>query len=186
MISETKPFKKVDHIEKQKRIYEISLMLRRKPVSYIVEFAGNEWGLQKSQAYNYIKEARAEWRKYFEKLKGDGTSYHVTQLRDLKDQAYNQKTVIGRGEDKQVVDIPNLYLVLEIMKEEARIMGIKPADNIVNNQNVYNITQQNITVQRLQMINNISEVDRNAIILEAAKRIKQEGRTDTALIGTDR
>ena len=56
--------KKVDQIEKEKRVYEISLMLRRKPNSYIVEYIRQNWGLEKAQAFNYIALAREEWKKY--------------------------------------------------------------------------------------------------------------------------
>lgn len=100
-------------VEKEKRIYQIGLMLRRKPVSFILEFAGREWGIEKSQAYEYIRLAREEWKKYFEKLKGDGIKYHIAQVRDLKDIAFNDK---------------DTRLVLDIAKEEAKLMGIYPTE----------------------------------------------------------
>lgn len=119
---------KVDHIEKEKRIYQVGLMLRRKPISFIIEFIRTEWGLEKAQAYNYIKDARMEWQKYFSQVKRCGKSYYVSQLRDLKDQAYNRKIVIGRGENKDKVTIADLGLVFEITKEEAKLMGIYPSE----------------------------------------------------------
>lgn len=119
---------KVDHIEKEKRVYQVGLMLRRKPISFIIEYVRTEWGLQKAQAYNYIKDARAEWQKYFSQVKRCGKSYYVSQLRDLKDQAYNRKVVIGRGENKDKVTIADLGLVFEISKEEAKLMGIYPSE----------------------------------------------------------
>ena len=118
--------KKADDKIKQERIHEISLLLRRKSISYIIEYIKNEWHLQTAQAYNYIKDARAEWQKYFSQVKRCGKSYYVTQLRDLKDQAYSRKVVIGRGENKDTVTIVDLGLVFEITKEEAKLMGIYP------------------------------------------------------------
>ncbi|MBA7539864.1 hypothetical protein ES705_32149 [subsurface metagenome] len=34
----------VDKVEKQKRIYEISLLLRKKSVNYILQFVAQNWG----------------------------------------------------------------------------------------------------------------------------------------------
>jgi len=118
----------VDKTEKEKRIYQVGLMLRRKPHSFIVDFIRQNWGLERAQAYNYISSARKEWQKYFTNLKHAGISYHIAQLRDLKDQAYSRKVYIGRGDNKEVVTIADLGLVFEITKEEAKIMGIYPAE----------------------------------------------------------
>jgi hypothetical protein len=115
-------------IETQKRIYQVGLMLRRKPIPFILEFAGKEWGIEKSQTYEYIRLAREEWKKYFLNLKNSGMSYHISQLRDIKDEAYNRKFVIGRGDNKQVITIPDLGLIFEITKEEAKLMGIYPTE----------------------------------------------------------
>lgn len=103
----------VDKVTKAKRIYEISLLLRRKPVSYILEYIKQNYKLERGQAYNYIKAAREEWKKYFEKLKGDGITYHITQFRDLKDKA---------------LDLSDYKLAFDIAKEEAKLMGIYPAE----------------------------------------------------------
>ena len=119
---------RVDKVEKEKRIYQVGLMLRRKPHSFIVDFIRQNWGLERAQAYNYISLARKEWKKYFEKLQGDGISYHIAQLRDLKDQAYSRKVIIGRGDNKETVTIADLGLVFEITKEEAKLMGIYPTE----------------------------------------------------------
>jgi len=105
--------KEADKVEYQKRIYAVSLLLRRKPTSFIVEFIIDKWKVSKAQAYKYIREARAEWKKYFEKLKGDGIAYHITQNRDLKDKAMTD------GDYK---------LAFDIAREEAKIMGIYPAE----------------------------------------------------------
>ena len=103
----------IDKIEKQKRTYEISLLLRKKSVNYILQFVAQNWGLRKRQAYNYIRLAREEWKKYFAKLKIDGMSYHVAQLRDLKDNAHDKE---------------DYRLIFDIAKEEAKLMGIYPAE----------------------------------------------------------
>ena len=104
---------KADEIEHQKKIYQISLLLRRKPMAFIIEYMRAEWHIEKAQAYRYIAAARKEWKKYFEKLKKDGMAYHVAQIRDLKDKAYTEN---------------DMRLVLDITKEEAKLMGIYPAE----------------------------------------------------------
>ena len=121
-------FKKIDNIEMEKRIHEVSLLLRRKPIKYIIQHMIVKWEIKKAQAYRYIKAARKEWQKYFTNVKHAGISYHVTQIRDLKDEAYSQKVIIGKGDNKQVIEVPNLGLILEISKEEAKLMGIYPAE----------------------------------------------------------
>ena len=122
--------KKSDMVEVEKRIYQVSLMLRRKSTAFILNYAEKEWGVKKVQAYNYIKEARKEWQKYFTNLKHAGISYHITQMRDLKDQAYSRKVVVGTVDNKQVINVPDLGLILEITKEEAKLMGIYPTQGI--------------------------------------------------------
>ena len=126
----------IDQTEKEKRIYQVSLMLRRKSTSFIVDFIRREWNLERAQAFNYIKDARSEWHKYFAKLKRDGMAYHISQLRELKDQAFGRATIIGKGENKMVVEVPDLNLVFEITKEEAKLMGIYPANKIEGDLNL--------------------------------------------------
>jgi len=103
----------ISQVEMEKRVYQVSLLLRRKPTSFIIEYMIKTWGIERAQAYRYIKLARAEWKKYFEKLKGDGIAYHVTQNRDLKDKAMTD------GDYK---------LAFDIAKEEAKLMGVYPAE----------------------------------------------------------
>ena len=55
-------------------------------------------------------------------------SYHVSQLRDLKDQALNRQTFIGLGINRQLVDVPDLNLAFEIAKEEGKLMGVYPTE----------------------------------------------------------
>ena len=104
---------KTDSIEKEKRIYQISLLLRRKPMSFIVEFMRQNWGLEKAQAYRYIASARKEWQKYYANIKSSGIGYHIAQVRDLKDKAFANE---------------DIRLALDITKEEAKLMGIYPAE----------------------------------------------------------
>lgn len=120
--------KKSDQFEIEKRIHEISLLLKRKPVSWIVHKCSEKWDISERQVRKYIKKARNEWKKYFEKLQGDGIGYHISQMKELKDQAYDKKIVIGKGENKQVINVPDLQLILDISKEEAKLMGIYPAE----------------------------------------------------------
>jgi len=103
----------ISQVEMEKRVYQVSLLLRRKPTSFIIEYMIKTWGIERAQAYRYIRLARKEWKKYFEKLKGDGIAYHVTQNRDLKDKAMTD------GDYK---------LAFDIAKEEAKLMGVYPAE----------------------------------------------------------
>ena len=100
-------------IETEKRIYQVGQLIRRKPTSFVVEYIGKQWGIEKSQAYNYIRAARKEWRKYFANMKSSGVGYHVAQNRDLKDKARTD------GDYK---------LAFDIAKEEAKLMGVYPAE----------------------------------------------------------
>jgi len=103
----------ISQVEMEKRVYQVSLLLRRKPTSFIIEYMIKNWEIERAQAYRYIRLARKEWKKYFEKLKGDGIAYHVTQNRDLKDKAMTD------GDYK---------LAFDIAKEEAKLMGVYPAE----------------------------------------------------------
>jgi len=123
-----KEFKKAEMVEVEQRIYQVGLMLRRKPVSFIVDYCKKTWNIERGQANKYIKKARGEWAKYFEKLKGDGLKYHIAQIRDLKDMAYSKKVVVGTVDNKQVIQVADLNLILDITKEEAKLMGIYPAE----------------------------------------------------------
>ena len=102
--------KRIDEVEKQKRIYQVSLLLRRRPISFIVDFIRQEWGIERAQAFNYIRLAKEEWARYFANMKSSGIGYHITQMREIKDKAY--------GND-------DLRLVFDIAKEEAKLMGME-------------------------------------------------------------
>ena len=121
-------YNKVDDKTHQERVHEVSLLLKRKPVKYIIQYITETWKVDERQARNYIRQAKTEWKKYFSQVKKCGMAYHVTQLRELKDKAYGRVTIVGKGENKMVVEVPDLSLVFEITKEEAKLMGIYPAE----------------------------------------------------------
>ena len=102
--------KRIDEVEKQKRIYQVSLLLRRRPTGFIVQFIAENWGLEKRQAFNYIRLAKEEWARYFANMKSSGIGYHITQMREIKDKAYGEN---------------DLRLVFDIAKEEAKLMGME-------------------------------------------------------------
>ena len=102
--------KRIDKVEKQKRIYQVSLLLRRRPTGFIVDFIRQEWGIERAQAFNYIKLAKEEWARYFANMKSSGIGYHITQMREIKDKAYGEN---------------DLRLVFDIAKEEAKLMGME-------------------------------------------------------------
>lgn len=106
-------YNKVTKVEKEKRVYQVSLMLRRKPVSYIKQYMAKNWELRPRQCDRYIQLARKEWEKYFSQVKKCGKSYYIAKLRDLTDKAYSMN---------------DLRLILDIAKEEARLMGIYPSE----------------------------------------------------------
>ena len=114
--------------EMDRRIYQVGLMLRRKSPGFIVDFCKQTWNIERAQANVYMKKARAEWKKHFNNIKKAGMGYHVAQIRDLKDMAYSRKVVVGTVDNKQVIQVPDLNLILDITKEEAKLMGIYPAE----------------------------------------------------------
>lgn len=128
MAEDNKPFKKADMMEVERRIYQVGLMLRRKSPGFIVEYCKQTWDIERTQANVYMRKARAEWKKHFNNVKKAGMGYHVAQIRDLKDMAYSRKVVVGTVDNKQVVQVPDLNLILDIAKEEAKLMGIYPAE----------------------------------------------------------
>lgn len=100
---------RADDIEIQKRIYQVGLMLFRKPKRIIVEFIGKTWGIEKSQAYDYIRLAKKEWEKYFADIKRCGMAYHIAKRREVRDKAMEDK---------------NYRLVLDADKDEAELLGL--------------------------------------------------------------
>jgi len=106
---------RVDQLEKQKRIYQVGLLLKRKPIKYIVQLSSEKWGVTPRQVRKYIRLAKKEWAKYFANLKSSGRGYHIAQMRDLKDSAL----VAG-----------DLKLAFEIIKEEAKLMEEYPAEKM--------------------------------------------------------
>jgi len=158
---------KVDSVEKDKRVYQVALMLRRKPIPFIVDYIKREWGLERTQAYNYIKEAKNEWKKYLTNVKRWGMGYYISQLRDLKDQAYSRKVIMGRGDNKDTVTIADLNLVFEITKEEAKLMGIYPADK-----SEIDVTHKGLDYEEYKRIKGMTKDERAAFISELREIIR--------------
>ena len=101
--------KKIDEVEKQKRIYQVSLMLRRRSNGFIVDYCRRIWGIGRSQAFVQIKEAKEEWARYFANMRSSGLGYHITQMREIKDKAHQDN---------------DSRLVFDVAKEEAKLMGV--------------------------------------------------------------
>lgn len=100
---------RADDTEKQKRVYQISLLLRRKPSKFLIEYMRQKWGIERRQGFNYIKLAKKEWASYYAKYLGiPPQAYCLAELRDLTDEALKQN---------------DLKLAFDIAKEEAKIMG---------------------------------------------------------------
>jgi len=120
--------KKADALEVDKRTYFISLMLRRKSIPFILQYASENWKIGDRQTRTYIRRARKEWKKYSEKLKAGARAYSLAKLRDLNDMAHDKKVVVGTVDNKQIKNVEDLNLILDIVKEEAKILGIYPAE----------------------------------------------------------
>ena len=104
---------KVDSVEKEKRIYQISLLLTRKPKPFIREYMKQNWNLKRTQIYRYIKLAEKEWEKYYTDFKRYGMGYYFAKRREVRDKAMEDK---------------DYRLVLETDKDEAKLAGIYPAE----------------------------------------------------------
>lgn len=105
--------KKADKLEKEIRVYQISLLLTRKPIKYIVEYVRQKWGIEKAQTYRYIRLARKEWDKYFSQVKKWGMAYHINKRKELRDKA---------------IEAGDYRLALEIDRDEAKLLGVYPAE----------------------------------------------------------
>ena len=100
---------RTDDIEKQKRVYRISLLLRRKTSEFLIEYMRQEWSIKRRQGFNYIRLAKKEWASHYAKCFGISFQvYYIAELRDLRDQALEQN---------------DLKLAFDIAKEEAKVMG---------------------------------------------------------------
>jgi len=102
--------------EIENRILEISkMLLRGLSNSEICRYASLNWGISDRQTQRYIKRCYDLWHKEFEKRKKRNLSYHLAKRRDLYKQAYDKK---------------QWNICLEIIKDEAKIMGTYPADKL--------------------------------------------------------
>lgn len=122
--------KKATGYEVDQRIYQVGLLLSRKPVSFILQYAADQWKIGARQTRTYMRKARKNWKKHSEKQIADARAYSLAKLRDINDQAQSRKVVIGTVDDKQVIQVPDLDLVLNISKEENKIMGVYPAEKL--------------------------------------------------------
>jgi len=101
--------KRIDEVEKQKRIYKVSLLIPNRTSGYIVQFIAQNWGLEKRQAYEYIKLAREEWQKHFTDVKRWGIGYHLAKRREIRARAIEDK---------------DYKLALDADKDEAKLLGL--------------------------------------------------------------
>lgn len=123
---EAKKKKKADATEVDRRVYLISLMLRRKPNSFILQYASEKWKIGDRQTRTYIRKARKNWEKYSEKSFANAKAYCLAKLRDINDMAHDKKVVVGTVNNKKIKQVADLNLILDIAKEEAKLLGIYP------------------------------------------------------------
>ncbi len=101
--------KRIDEVEKQKRVYQVSLLIPNRTSGYIVQFIAQNWGLEKRQAYEYIRLAREEWQKHFTDVKRWGIGYHLAKRREIRARAIEDK---------------DYRLALDADKDEAKLLGL--------------------------------------------------------------
>jgi hypothetical protein len=123
-----------DQFEAQKRVYEIARMIKRKPVKWVLSHYSKKWKVSEHTVRNYIQQAKREWSKWFNNLQNTGLGYHVSQFREIKDQAYNKYVVVEERDEKtgeitkRVIPMPDLKLIFDIAKEEAKLLNVYPAE----------------------------------------------------------
>lgn len=102
---------RADDIEIEKRIHQVGLLIPRKPKKYIVEFIQKTWGIEKSQAYNYIALAEKEWKKFYSQTKGCGKAYYSAKFRHLYDKALNDNdTRLALDVTDREIKLAGLYV----------------------------------------------------------------------------
>ena len=147
----------IDKVEKERRIHEVSLLLRRKPIKFIVEYVREKWGIRDAQAYNYIKDAKEEWKKYFENVKQCGMNWHISQIRDLKDDIL----------EKQTLNKDDYRLILDVYKEESKLLDAYPKEKIEHSGEV----KVDLNLEGMD----IEEIRRLIGTLETYTRAKSQG-----------
>jgi len=101
--------RRIDEVEKEKRILQVSLLLPRRPRNFILHFIAEKWGLKDRQARNYIRLAKEEWDKYFSRVKRCGKAYYFAKFRYLYDKALNDN---------------DTRLALDITDKEIKLSGL--------------------------------------------------------------
>lgn len=100
--------------EIDKRILEISRMLLSELTTQeILQKASEDWGISERQIRTYIKRCYNLWHEDFEKKRKRNLDYHLAKRGDLYRQAYIKK---------------QWNICLEIIRDEAKLMGIYPAE----------------------------------------------------------
>jgi hypothetical protein len=97
---------RADKLEIEKRIHQVGLLLPRKTKKMIVEFIGKTWGIEKSQAYDYIGLAEKEWAKYFSQVERCGKAYYFAKFRHLYDKA------LGDNDTRLALDVTDKEIKL--------------------------------------------------------------------------
>ena len=78
--------------------------------------ASENWGISSRQVTRYIKHCYDLWHKDFEKKRKRNLDYHLAKRADLYKQAYSKK---------------QWNICLEIIRDEAKLAGIYPAEKHV-------------------------------------------------------
>jgi len=100
--------------EINERILEISKMLMNELTTpEILQKASEKWGISDRQTRTYIRRCYDLWHKDFEKKRKRNLDYHLAKRADIYKQAYNKK---------------QWNICLEIIKDEAKLMGIYPSE----------------------------------------------------------
>jgi len=97
---------KIDAIEKEKRIYQVGLLIPRKPTKFILDYIRLSWSIERAQAFNYIRLAKKEWNKYFTELERCGKAYYFAKFRHLYDKA------LGDNDTRLALDVTDKEIKL--------------------------------------------------------------------------
>jgi len=151
---------RTEQIELERRIHEVSLLMRRKPTKFIIEFIIEEWGVSSAQAYVYIAKAKEEWKKYFENVKQCGMNWHISQIRDLKDDIL----------EKQTLNKDDYRLILDVYKEESKLLDAYPKEKVEHSGEV----KVDLNLEGME----IGEIQRLIRALEAHTGAKGQGGTE--------
>ena len=137
-----------DRVETEKRIYEVQkLLLSGMSPTEICQKMQVIWGVSKWQIERYISRSYKYWERYFSEKKGKQLEYQKAKRADLYNQAYR---------DSQ------WDTCLNVAKDEAKLMGLYPAEKHEHEIKVPDVVEVVHYIQEGKPPEIIEESDANA------------------------